>query len=339
MATVLLHQTIPRPTPERKHPEWLTRRMVTTGAPDPATLTGFAIAQQHPATTGWVTRDCRIALLADEVADLLVLAEDEETAVRRRDRFAPHEAPEIFLDRWVELASGLGAFLGIRHEGGDATRPFVEAWVLSHAVRSDEDLSALVTAAQELFGRLAPSYLRFWSADPAGHWPGSVADKRFLAAPVDELRPRPMPSGLDVVPARDLRHYDEAVAAYAAVDDQHPEHPNQARIEPRNVLAGTLADGLLFDVLLDDTWVGYVGADERSRLGLPGHTVRELIMTPTARGRGLGPGLTTGLARGVPGDGILLGTIHHDNRGARLAALAAGRVDVGGWSQVPLSLA
>ena len=51
-----------------------------------------------------------------------------------------------------------------------------------------------------------------------------------------------------------------------------------------------------------------------------------------------GPALTTLLARALPGsdDQVLVDTIHLDNVGARRAALAAGRVDVGGWFQVRL---
>ncbi|HEX4248613.1 MAG TPA: hypothetical protein VH008_12195 [Pseudonocardia sp.] len=37
------------------------------------------------------------------------------------------------------------------------------------------------------------------------------------------------------------------------------------------------------------------------------------------------------LARDGRPDRVLLGTIHADNRGAVQAALAAGRLDVGGW--------
>jgi hypothetical protein len=32
---------------------------------------------------------------------------------------------------------------------------------------------------------------------------------------------------------------------------------------------------------------------------------------------------------------VLLGTIHQDNRGALSAALAGGRIDIGGWLQLP----
>ncbi|GAA2756414.1 hypothetical protein [Actinopolymorpha rutila] len=71
---------------------------------------------------------------------------------------------------------------------------------------------------------------------------------------------------------------------------------------------------------------------------MPAYVVQELVLAKGFRGRGLGLHLTTLLARALTDDGrVLVGTIHADNRGAREAAERAGRVDVGGWIQVPLA--
>jgi GNAT superfamily N-acetyltransferase len=98
--------------------------------------------------------------------------------------------------------------------------------------------------------------------------------------------------------------------------------------------------GLMFDVLVNGDWAGYVGVHPDEHLGLLTYSVQELLLTPAYRGQGFGASLTTLLARAVltvrpeePGR-VLLGTIHADNLGAYPAALRAGRHDVGGWVQL-----
>jgi GNAT superfamily N-acetyltransferase len=138
--------------------------------------------------------------------------------------------------------------------------------------------------------------------------------------------------------ARDLANYPRAQAAYAAVDAAFPGHPEQARIETAEDLAGSVEAGLLFDVLVDGEWAGYVGAHVNDEtLGMPAYVVQEFILDPAYRGRGYGRYLPALLAEALPDDRpILLGVIHADNRSALQAAKASGRIDVGGWFQVAL---
>ncbi len=306
--------------------------------PDTMTLARFTLARQHPITVDWVAESVRLAELARDHEDDVMLATDLGVATVRRDRFAPGRPVEVMLNRWLAATAGLEVMLSMRYEGGDVRLPFVDASVLSRSV-TPEDLGPLAEAALACFGELRPGYLRVWSAAAPDHFPGAGSDKRFLAAPLRDLRAGPVPERLRLGRATDLDHYAEARAAYAAVDADHPDHRRQASLQDREDLAEVLEAGLLFDVLADDHWSGYVAATATSKLGLPGFTVHELILTESARGAGFGRSLTTLLARALPGNDsqVLTGTIHLDNTGARRAALAAGRLDVGGWFQVPLS--
>ncbi|MGQ0577081.1 MAG: GNAT family N-acetyltransferase, partial [Pseudonocardia sp.] len=139
--------------------------------------------------------------------------------------------------------------------------------------------------------------------------------------------------------ASSAAHHDEARDAYAAVDAAHPGHRAQATVESRADLEDACTRGMLFDVMAGGEWAGYVAADvEGRRLGLPAYVVQELVLAPPFRGRGYGTALSTLLARALPDDDrpVLLGTVHPDNRGALCAAVAAGRVDVGGWFRIVL---
>lgn len=304
---------------------------------DPRALAEWMLAQQHPATTDWAGEDTRRAVLADDVADDLSMLTDLDLATWRRDLFAPDQPADVMLNSWVTVADDFHAMLSMRYESGDPARPFVEASVLRRAPQTQHDLAGLAEAATAAYRVLGPRYVRVWSSRPAHTFPGTTADKRFLAAPLEQLRKATLPSNLTARRTDDLRHYDHARAAYHRVDAAHPGHPRQAAVESREALADAIGRGLLFDVLLDNTWVGYIAARSGGRLGLPGFTVQELVLAPQARGRSLGRFLSPLLARSLPAtDGVLIGTIHHDNVGALDAARRAERIDVGGWFNVPL---
>ncbi|MEF2277850.1 hypothetical protein V3W47_06025 [Deinococcus sp. YIM 134068] len=308
--------------------------------PTPAELAAFALAVQHPLTRAWVDDTTRLALLAEEHAFDLQLATDLDLAGQRAEFLNVGQPPEAFLNRWVEVGLNLSAMLSIRFEGLDRDKPFVDASVTSRPLTFD-DLPALLRAGLDLYGAFRPGRLRMWSAEALDGWtaelPNARPDMRVLAAPLSELRWREMPADLTLIPTRDLAHYADAVAAYAAVDAEHPEHVGQAQIEDEEHLQLLIYAGTLFDVIWRNRWSGYVGALAKAKRGLPAYSVQELLLAPHARGHGLGPHLSTLLARHLPDDGrVLSGTIHGENWGARQAALNAGRHDVGGWTWVPL---
>ena len=308
--------------------------------PSAEELARWTLERQHPLTRAWVDDARRLAILAEEHAALdILLAEDLDIAAQRAHRLAPGKPAESMLNRWVAVSNDLHAMFSMRFENLDPARPFVDATPMS---RSPEppDLPALVAAAQEYYGIHHPMYVRLWSAAPDVD--GTVPDRRFLAAPIRELRPQDVPPGLALRPAKSVDHYDEARRAYAAVDADHPDHAEQAILQDHDDLQDAADEGLLFDVTVYDEWAGYAAAVIKpdDALGLPAYVVRELVLAPEHRGHGYGPHLSTLLAQALPDPTrILVGTIHQANRSARTAALTAGRHDIGGWLQLPLGQA
>lgn len=311
--------------------------------PSATDLAQCTLAAQHPLTRQWCSDDtARLARLADDHELDVRLAVDLELATQRAT-LAPGHEPEELLNRWVAASPELWALLSIRFQGGDAAKPFVDASVLSRPL-TEGDLPALGTAAVEVFGSFEPRYLRLWSAEGTDAFVGTRRDKRFLAAPLRDLTVASraaIPAELFLRATADLTHWDDAAAAYAAVDAHHPQHPEQAQIQEADDLQQSVAAGTLFDVIVDHTWAGWVGAttETGSSLGLGCYTVQEIILAPGFRGRGYGQHLTSLLAQELPDrDRVLKGTIHADNRGALEAAKRAGRHDVGGWLQTSLML-
>ena len=303
-------------------------------------LAAYTLEAQHPLTRTWVDDTARVDLLAQQHEIDVLLATDLSIAAKRARRFAADAPPEELLNRWVGVNNDLNAMVSIRYEGEDPQKPFVDATPLSHPL-SAEDVPSLCRAAQDIYGPLQPRYLRLWSSERYGWIQDSGPDKRFMAAQLKSLRRGTglrLPTDLVLTSARSMENCAKAQRAYDAVRAAHPNHSQQSALQSFDDLNETLEAGLLFDVTVGGTWAGYVAAmSDGDTLGLPAYVVQELILTPEFRGRGYGPHLTTLLARALPDrDAILLGTIHADNRGAIQAAIAAGRIDVGGWIQIPL---
>ena len=306
-------------------------------------LAEVSLAMQHPLLGNWRPAAKRLPLLAGEHEGDLELATSLEFAVMRHERFAISGA-EItdYLNRWVPVSADLTALLSIRFRGGDRDLPFVD---LSGQSRpwTTADLPALAGAAREVYGLFSPLYLQLWSSAPVDAFSGLRRDRRCLAAPLAELAAPSveLPAELTLCLTTDARHLPQAVGAYAALDAQHPAHARQAGILSREDLDECVAAGLMYDVLIGQTWAGYAGVLPKDKLGLPVYSVQELLLTPEFRGRGYGAHLTTLLARallkGPEPTRLLFGTIHADNAGAYPAALRAGRHDVGGWVELPLS--
>ncbi|GAA1605070.1 GNAT family N-acetyltransferase [Kribbella karoonensis] len=305
--------------------------------PSAEELAGWTLERQHPVTRGWVDDARRLAILAEEHAALdILLAEDLDVAAARAQRLAPGKPAESMLNRWVAAGNDLRAMFSIRFENLNPAKPFVDATPMTRSPEPS-DLPAIAAAAREYYGIHHPLYVRLWTADAGID--GTTPDRRFLGAPIGDLRPYDGPPGLALRPAKTVDHYEDARRAYAAVDAEHPHHAEEATLQDLDDLQESADDGLLYDITVNDEWAGYAAAIIKpdDALGLPAYVVRELILAPEHRGHGYGPHLSTLLAQALPDPTrILIGTIHSANHAARTAALKSGRQDVGGWVQLPL---
>jgi hypothetical protein len=279
----------------------------------------------------------RLAILTEEHAALdILLAEDLDIAVQRTARLAPGKPAESMLNRWVAVGNDLQVMFSMRFENLNLARPFVDATPMTRSP-VPPDLPGIAAAAQEYYGIHKPLYVRLWTAEPGVD--GTLPDRGFLAAPISDLQPHDVPPGLALRPAKTVDHYGEARRAYAAVDADHPHHPEEATLQDLEDLQESADDGLLYEVTVNGEWAGYAAAIIKpdDALGMPAYVVREMILAPAHRGHGYGRHLSTLLAQALPDPTrILIGTIHHANQGARTAALQSGRHPIGTWVQLPL---
>jgi len=180
--------------------------------PDVKVLAGVADQGSHPAIRRWRPEDDRLAALEEELRWWVEVAARDLTWARDYQSHAPQSGapPERYLERWTEVTPDLGVLWGPRYRARDPDTPFIGLTASSRPV-SRTDVAALIAAAREGFAEFTPGYLNLWTADPAGTWPGTRADSRLLAAPLGELRTRPVPGSLTVHPATDLDFYPRYV--------------------------------------------------------------------------------------------------------------------------------
>ncbi|WBQ06283.1 hypothetical protein [Kribbella sp. CA-293567] len=213
--------------------------------PSAAELAAYTLERQHPLTRQWVDDETRLELLTEQHAGLdVLLAQDRSIAESRIERLAPGTPVDAMLNHWVLVGNDLHAMLSMRFEGLDVTKPFVDASPLSRPLEP-RDLSGLAAAAMEIYRVHRPRYVRLWSSEPIDAFPGTQRDRRFLGAPIADLQPYGVPGGLALTPAATVDHYDEALAAYAAVDRDHPAHSEQASLASLESLQDSADQGLL----------------------------------------------------------------------------------------------
>lgn len=153
-----------------------------------------------------------------------------------------------------------------------------------------------------------------------------------------DLRAQHPPRELSTGQRKDTAFYSRYKAIHDAHVQRDPQHARHARCEANEDLQNLADQGLLHDVFVDGGWAGILAAEPDNRRGVSGATVVELLLSPEYRERGLGKHLSPLLAKALPmtDDQCLMGTIHADNVPAYRAALAAGRVDVGGEVRITL---
>lgn len=304
-----------------------------SGLPPLEVIVAAADAGLHPWVHAHVAEPVRRASLEEELGFWLTTAAQDMGYAESFAAAAPSsgEPPEAYLDRWLPLPDGSHVLAGPRYLGRDPNLPFVGITASDRPLTSRDrsPLRALATSSFEAFG---PGFVLVTTADPIGAWPGCGAEMRQVVGTLADLRERHVPPHLTTSPRGDTDFYDRYQAAHETQVRSDPAHARRARLEEEDDLQELADRGLLHDVLVDGDWAGIVAAEPGCRRGIKGATVVELLLVPEYRGRGLGKHLSPLLAKALPmpDDECLMGTIHADNAPAYRAAIAAGRVDVGG---------
>lgn len=309
-------------------------------------LTHAKLEHVSPILSQWYERDEVRAFLQEDLSSNVRRFSDDELAEEFQHHCPiPTATRDDYKNRWSELPSLGHALTGIRFRGLDMNRPFVEVVATTRLVSAATDMQAIGESLRQAYNLFHPKHARFFVPEHIGldleRWPGAFWEKRYFAAPVEQMRQRAKPEGYDRVALRrpsDMAFY----ARYRQVLEERfakqPEFEEYTRIEEQEDFAEYLEEGTLFEVVVDGTWSGIVGVTRDMEQGLRGFVVIEIALADSMQGQGLGVAVQQRLVEALDfqsGD-ALYGTIDARNTAAVKTAQRSGRVDVGGFLWVPL---
>ena len=252
---------------------------------------------------------------------------------------------EDFKNGWLELPELGHSLIGIRFRGLDLNRPFVELVVSDELLPETMNTAAIKEAVGAVYELFQPKHLRFflpsnWQGDVES-WQGAYWEKRYLAAPVSEMRSLSKPKNVERLRLHkpsDMAFYEPYTDLYERRFEAQPSLREYSRIEEEEDMAHYLEEGTLFELYVDDIWAGVIVVTRAEEQGMKGFLVVDILLEPHFSGQGLGVAAQYRLANTLEtkdGD-VLFGTIDSRNVSAIKTAERSGGADVGGFLWLPL---
>ncbi|MEO6511902.1 MAG: GNAT family N-acetyltransferase [Nocardioides sp.] len=285
-----------------------------------------------PPVRRWYDEERLLRQLASSLEAEAGRVGDEAFGASFRDDvgLAVETTPAQWANRRFELASGGWVVVGIRFRGLDVARPFVDV-VATTAPPTAEGLAEIADAVLPSYELFAPLAVRIEPPDPA-HVDGTV-DQYLVAGRVEALRTWRRSPSYAAVTLRSGKPGAMAELAARVYAGLPQGRERWASAESEDSLQDCAEEGLLFEVIVEDTSAGVVAAVRDDRHGMSGFGVEELCLDATWRGRGLAAGAVQRLVDALPAEegDVLWGTIHPDNAPSLRNALSVGRQIVGGY--------
>jgi hypothetical protein len=173
----------------------------------------------------------------------------------------------------VELPDGTRVLVGIRFQGLDLDKPFVEVMRQSAPLTNTAQTDALIEVLRERFAVFGPARLcvHLPSHARTGHrsGPDATEDVRYLAAPVARIKRLALPDHYERVGlerASSLSFYTEYEAVYRQLLDERPWLLGVARQQSKEDLESYRSEGTIFEVSVDGEWSGIVAAFRAPRV-------------------------------------------------------------------------
>lgn len=257
----------------------------------------------------------------------------------------PNAAYADFKNKWLELPELGDSLIGIRFRNLELERPFVDVVVSEQLIRETMAADAVKAVLVQEYGVFGPKQVRLFVPSDRrldlGRLPGAYWEKRYLAAPLDQMRSADQPEALERVQLRkpdDMTFYRAYRNLYEQRFREQPALREYARIETEEDLEDYLEEGTLFEVLVDKRWAGVIVVTRDEEQGLRGFLVVENLLDPQLGRQRLGVAVQYQLVRALVGEAgdVLFGTIDTRNIAAIKTAQRSGRSDVGGFLWLPL---
>lgn len=251
----------------------------------------------------------------------------KEVQKQRQGLFKIGQAQD-YQEKIVSLSNGQKILCGIRHEGCDPEKPFVQL-TPSFELRSPKEALKVYEEIRDQFSIFRPKFIRYWSAfkDERVNLVGSI----FMVAPTQKIKKIPPwqeESRIELQAITDPSYYSWYLKHYKEFHQERPDLKTMVGITPESTLKESLDQGLLFFALIKGERIGLIAAVRSPFLGLSGFYFNEILLSQKWKGKGLAKALQRKFIQEHAQEEIVWGTIDHSNLTSLGTARANGRVGI-----------
>lgn len=232
---------------------------------------------------------------------------------------------EDFSERVIELSENKKVIFGIRHEGGNVNLPFVQV-TPNFEISREQLLELYSDKLKDYFSIFNPLQIRFWSKRKLE---SCLVGATYLVSThgqMSELNEWPSEKDLSFKNVEDDSYYEWYKSGY---DDFHTEQDDlkdRVTVNSKEVMKGSVEDGLLKTVFLDGKKIGLIAAEKSKFLGHDGIYFNEIFLDKAFKRRGFAKAIQRKFVEEFSdGNDFIWGTIDYQNVPSYKTAVSNGR--------------
>lgn len=284
----------------------------------------------------------------------LTFGEQYRDAVAPNLEYEAPKDPQAWANRVIELPTDTGvneyqALTGIRYRGQNLERPFVDV-VATNIPCDAHSITRLTRLVLSEYAQFRPVCARFFVPGSTDHLlselrkttgaQGSAFDVHLVSGALKTLLERPAPKNVARVQLAPISSGEAAALCtriYADIAEVKPGLPEWATPQDAQSLADAASDGLLRQVLVDETQAGVLAFAARGEQGVHGYSVEEICLDAPFLGQKLANAVlwhgmnSISHSTAINQGSALWGTIHPHNAPSLRNALGVGRTIVGSY--------
>ena len=230
-----------------------------------------------------------------------------------------------YAEHIIDLPDGESVMCGIRHFGGDKSKPFVNLEP-SFPINSKDDVERILKEVKTLFGVFKPQYVSCFSSKCLK--PDMKGNIYFaqLGRNAANLPSWPQEDSITLKEIVSDDYYEWYQREYEEFHSLVPGLATRVLVNAKEVMEDSRSEGLLYEVLIEGERIGMVAAERSSFLGKPGIYFNEIYLCKNQRGKGLAKIVQKLFIKKVSNpDEIIWGTIDSDNLPSQRTAMKNNR--------------
>lgn len=251
----------------------------------------------------------------------------------RKNFYFRNSKIEDYLNKEIRLCDDSKMLCGIRFRNGDLSKPFVEIILLETYPLQMNIIIDIWEKAIENYNIFNPIAVKLSTNQDLS----TISLANFRICPQDiylltETCKYSYKSNnllINLKLAEGLDWYEQYAKIYKSYEEQHPNSSiemNWPTVESKDFFKVALEDKLLFEIYLDNKWIGVIAGFYDEFLNSRVIFLGEIIIKSEFRGRGFSKHIYHAFIDKIKSKNkYLVGTIYHDNKPALNSALSCNR--------------